>query len=106
MISQKTIFRAMLGYQSGILVGMMGGMTFIVFFSGISIWLRVFSAIGMVSASLGLLYSLWTTWQQYKNYLLTEKEMKDNPDMAAMMSSIEKSIKEQKLNNKTPVGVG
>jgi len=87
MINQKTIYRAMIGWQAGIIVGMLGAMVTMVILP-LNIWIKIFSVIGLISASLGTIYSLWQTWLQYKSYLAVTKD--------SSIEEIQKEIKKLK----------
>jgi hypothetical protein len=79
MVSQKVIMRGMIGYQIGILIGLFGGMIVILLTSQMNIWLKVFTVIGLFSASIGTLYSVWETIKAYNTFVMIEnlQEYKD-----------------------------
>lgn len=60
-----TLIRAMLGWTIGILIGMYGALI-VIFFMPMNIYLKIFTLIGLFSASLGTLYSLFEIYQRYK----------------------------------------
>lgn len=73
---QKLILRATIGWMAGMLIGMLGGaIVSIVFMT--NIWLKIFTGIGLFSASLATLYGLLTTIAQYKNFITLTKGVKD-----------------------------
>ena len=78
----------MLGWQAGILIGMIGAMITLVLTIE-SIWMRVFAVIGMLSASLGLIYSIITTWQNYKAVIAMEAMAGDGIDGLLKENTIE-----------------
>lgn len=79
-MKQKTIIRAMLGWISGILIGMYGGIV-VIFFMQMNSWLKFFTLLGLVSASLGTLYSLFETYKQYKLIMAMELLTKDEKEV-------------------------
>lgn len=72
MVSQKTILRGIIGYQVGILIGLFGGLI-VMLFMPMNIYLKIFTVIGLFSASLGTMYSLYEVYKQYKLTMMVEE---------------------------------
>lgn len=77
-MNQKTIMRAMIGWSIGILIGMYGALAVLIIMP-MNIWLKVFTVIGLFSASIGTLYSVWETIKAYNTFVMIEnlQEYKD-----------------------------
>ena len=67
-MNQKLEYRIMLGYQAGILIGLLGA-AIVVTISPMQLWIKIFSVIGLFSASLGTLWGLIGTYKQYKTFM-------------------------------------
>jgi hypothetical protein len=94
MVQQKIILRAMLGWTSGIVLGMYGALMVIIIMP-MNIYLKIFTVIGLFSASLGTLYSLYETYRQYKIVMAMEELSKPELD------NLEDMIKEVNNNGIT-----
>lgn len=88
MVSQKVILRGTMGYLAGICIGLIGaGVATII--SPINIWFKIFGVIGLFSASLGTLYSLYETHKQYK-LLMSVEEIKEEDIKELLKKEVKK----------------
>lgn len=77
-MNQKLEFRIMMGYMAGILCGTAGA-GIVILFSNMLLWIKIFSVIGLFSASLGTLWGLIGTIRQYKTFIEMTKPKAEDP---------------------------
>lgn len=81
-LSEQTIIEAQIGFYAGILLGALASAVFILGFTNLAWYFKLFSAIGEIGILGSLSLALWQLIQARKRYLETMAEMNKVNDEA------------------------